>query len=176
MVAVRHSSAFIRSSFRRWVFGCVSAPLVAAFHGSKRLYQAHLVTTLTDDKVLVGIGPGGAIAVGMVANAIRVLGYEPPSVIVVDHRYEVLGSVPRIATLVPSDFRLPAEKCWIIQGHIGTGRSLQKLKEQLSLERAHVLAFVISSAAELREKVDVALMVGSRNVLPWPPAMPGVRG
>lgn len=138
------------------------------FEAIKSYIEKHLLRKLTDKEVLLGIGPGGAIAVGMVAKAIRVLGYEPPSVIVIDHHYGHIGADPSIGALLSSDLNLPKERCWIVQGHIGSGRSLRVLRERLNLQDVPVFAFVVSQEATAREKIDAALVVGSRTILPWP--------
>ena len=75
------------------IFSCgLGAMLVSVVAGPLRwfiLFRAirdyvriHLLRDLTAEKILIGIGPGGAIAVGMVAKAIRDLGCDPPSVLV----------------------------------------------------------------------------------------------
>ncbi|WP_155353209.1 hypothetical protein [Acrocarpospora macrocephala] len=129
--------------------------------------HTRLLRELTAEKVLVGIGPGGAIAVGMVAKAIRDLGYEPPSVLVFDMRYETRGKNPRIGALWPESYQLDGNRCWIIQGNVSSGRSLQELRERFSLADCPVFAFVVSEHVAVRENIAAYMAIGSRNVLPW---------
>ncbi len=103
----------------------------------------------------------------MVAKAVRDLGYEPPSVLVFDMRYENRGSNPRVGALWPEDYRLDSSRCWIIQGNVSSGRSLQELRERLSLGDCPVFAFVVSEHVAIRENVAHYMAIGSRNVLPW---------
>lgn len=157
-VVVALGVALIASLLKWWLL----------FEAIKSYIKKHLLRKLTDKEILLGIGPGGAIAVGMVAKAVRVLGYEPPSVIVIDHRYDRIGTDPSIGILVSSHLNLPKERCWIIQGHIGSGRSLRVFRERLNLQDVPVFAFVVSREAAAREKIDAALAIGSRAILPWP--------
>lgn len=138
------------------------------FHALKGYIKKYLLRKLTEEKILLGIGPGGAIAVGMVAKAIRVLNYEPPSVIVIDHRYEFRGEDPSIGKLLSLDKSIPKERYWIIQGHIGTGNSLRVFKNKFDLEEVPVFAFVVSPEANIRENFYATLAIGTRAVLPWP--------
>ncbi|MCZ7567041.1 MAG: hypothetical protein M5U01_00380 [Ardenticatenaceae bacterium] len=152
------SVALIASLLKWWLL----------FEAIKSYIKKYLLRRLTDKEILLGIGPGGAIAVGMVAKAIRVLGYEPPSVVVIDHHYDRIGADPSIGTLIAPELKLPKERCWIVQGHIGSGRSLRVFRERLNLQDVPVFAFVVSKEAAAREKIDAALAVGSRSILPWP--------
>jgi hypothetical protein len=104
------------------------------FRAIRNYVRIHLLRDLTAEKILIGIGPGGAIAVGMVAKAIRDLGCDPPSVLVFDMRYETRGSNPRVGALWPDNYQLDSSRCWIIQGNVSSGRSLQELQERLSLK------------------------------------------
>lgn len=137
------------------------------FRAIKDFSQKYLLNDLTSNEVLVGIGPGGAIAVGMVAKAIRELGRTPPSIIAFDMRFEELGAEPAFGELWPSNLQLPANNCWIIQGNVSSGRSLQKLRDKFSLQQSKVFAFVISDHVLNREKIDFFMAVGTRNILPW---------
>lgn len=148
---------FLFLSLFRW-------PLLAA--AIKSYVFTHLSNRIDHTTVLVGIGPGGAIAAGLVAKAFRALHREPPSVVIVDHRYDKLGADPTIAKLGVPD--LSHSNCWIIQGHIGTGRSLNLLRHKLNLQNAPVFAFVVSPEALHRERIDALLVVGTRRILPWP--------
>jgi hypothetical protein len=137
------------------------------FKAIRDYVRSYLLPDLTAEKILVGIGPGGAIAVGMVAKAIRDLGCEPPSVLVFDMRYEARGSNPQIGALWPQDHLIDTSRCWIIQGNISSGRSLQELQERFSLKNCPIFAFVVSEHVAVRENVTHYMAVGSRNVLPW---------
>ncbi len=150
-------------------FIMISHPLRWAilFRASKDYIQKYLLDELTPDKILVGIGPGGAIVIGIVAKAIRDLGRTPPSIIAFDLRYKELGDNPSIGDLWPNNYSLPSEKCWIIQGNVSSGRSLQALRDRVALHQAKVFAFVISEHVLYREKIDHFMAIGTRNILPW---------
>jgi len=138
------------------------------FYASKDYIQKHLLNEITEDKILVGIGPGGAIAIGIVAKAIRDLGRAPPSIVAFDMRYKDLGANPLVGDLWPQDCSLPADKCWIIQGNVSSGRSLQTLRDRFPfLNHAKVFAFVISDHVLSRENIDHFMAIGTRNILPW---------
>jgi hypothetical protein len=122
--------------------------------------------------VLVGIGPGGAIAVGLVAKVLRELGIDPPPIVVFDMAYTQKGADPEIGVHWPVLPQLGSSNCWIIQGNVNSGRSLQKLQRQFQLQNAHIFAFVISDAAKLRENIKHFMAVGTRDILPWPTERP----
>jgi hypothetical protein len=156
------------------IISIVAGPLrwYILFRAVRDYVRLHLLHDLTAEKVLVGIGPGGAIAVGMVAKAIRDLGCQPPSVLVFDMRYEAKGSNPKIGALWPQDQRLDKSRCWIIQGNVSSGRSLHELQERFSLKDCPVFAFVVSEHVALRENIAHYMVVGTRNVLPWTTEQP----
>lgn len=137
------------------------------FRASKDYVQKYLLDELTPDKILVGLGPGGAIVIGIVAKAIRDLGRTPPSIIAFDMKYKDVGANPSVGDLWPQDYSLPAERCWIIQGNVSSGRSLQTLRDRFTLHQAKVFAFVISDHVLNREKIDHFMAIGTRNILPW---------
>ncbi len=147
----------------------VASPLrwFILFRAIRDYVGIHLLRELTTEKVLVGIGPGGAIAVGMVAKAVRDLGYEPPSVLVFDMRYEAKGKNPSIGTLWPKEHLIDKSRVWIIHANVSSGRSLQALRERFSLENCPVFAFVVSEHVAVRESIAHYMVVGNRNVLPW---------
>lgn len=155
----------------------LSAALVLALAGPLHWYlllravksyvRRFLLRELTTDKILVGIGPGGALAVGVVAKAIRDLGFTPPSVLIFDMRYEVRGHNPTIGSLWPEGWEPDASRCWIIQGNVSGGRSLEELRRRFSLHDCPVFAFVVSEQAPVREKIDHYMAVGSRSAIPW---------
>ncbi len=160
---------FLVSAFSVMGLLMLSRPLRWAIlsRACKDYIQKYLLDELTPDKILVGIGPGGALAIGIVAKAIRDLGRTPPSIIAFDMRYKDRGTNPSVGNLWPPDYSLPAERCWIIQGNVSGGRSLQTLRNRFSLHQVKVFAFVISELAPIREKIDHFMAIGTRNILPW---------
>ena len=102
-LAVSLGYAFVRSLQWTLLFGAV-----------KTYVRENLLGKFTKDTILIGIGPGGAIAVGMVAKAVRSLGATPPLCLVIDLKYVEKGSNPIIGTLVPGNLCLPPDRCFII--------------------------------------------------------------
>jgi hypothetical protein len=156
------------------IMSVVAGPLrwYILFRAVRDYVRLHLLRDLTPEKILVGIGPGGAIAVGMVAKAIRDLGCQPPSVLVVDMRYEAKGNNPNVGALWHQDQGFNNSQCWIIQGNVSSGRSLHELQVRFSLKDCPVFAFVVSEHVALRENIAHYMVVGTRDVLPWTTEQP----
>lgn len=138
------------------------------FWAVKSYVDQHLKQVLSKEgMILLGIGPGGALSVGMVAKALRNLRMDPPSCLVLDMRYVEKGKDPEIGKIIPADMKLPKDKCFIVQGNVNTGRSLRRFREQYGLKECPVFAFVVSEGAKNTEDLKHIMMVGHRSILPW---------
>jgi len=128
----------------------------------------HLKQTLSrKDLVLLGIGPGGALSVGMVAKALRSLHIEPPSCLVLDMRYKKKGEDPLIGETYPGELKVSKDNCFLIHGNVNTGRSLRCFRNKYGLEECPIFAFVVSEGASKTENITYTMMVGDRSILPW---------
>lgn len=131
---------------------------------------------IKDDTILVGAGAGGALAVGMVSKALQELGHLVPKSIVMDCEYISydgwISIYPETATLFPEGLNLPDERCLIVHSYLGTGRSLKMVRTKCNLEKAPVFSFVVSKALQMREKVNYHIIIGDRELIPWPRSEP----
>jgi len=138
------------------------------FLAVKSYVRERFANKVSRDTILVGIGPGGAIAVGMVSKAVREIRGFSPSVLVFDMAWTGTGNPPDIGRLFPPDFTLDSSRVWIIQGDIRTGSSLRKFQDLYHLESAKVFAFVASKDYLFRNRISDYMTTGSRKILPWP--------
>ena len=142
------------------------------FAAVKEYIRRNKLNDLIDgDTVLLGAGAGGALAVGMVSKALQELGHPIPHTFVIDCQYRGKPK-PETGILLPTGFRLPQKKCFIIHSYLGTGRSLECVREVLEIKDALVFSFVISEALVGREDIDHYLIIGERSIIPWGKSSP----
>jgi hypothetical protein len=149
--------------FFRWTF------LFAAVKDYIR--RNHLSAQISADTVLVGGGAGGALAVGMVSKALQELGHAVPHSFVIDCQYRGEHD-PQTGILLPPGFTLSRTNVFVVHSYLGTGRSLDCIKEVLGLNTVPVFSFVISEALVGREDIAHYLVVGERAIIPWSKASP----
>lgn len=145
--------------FFRWTFLFAG---VKEYIRRNRLYEK-----ISADTVLLGAGAGGALAVGMVSKALQELGHPIPHTFVIDCQYRKCDHNPQTGTLLPPKFKLSAQSVFIIHSYLGTGRSLDCVRERLENKNVPVFSFVISEALVGREDIEHYLVVGERAIIPW---------
>lgn len=120
------------------------------------------------DTILVGGGPGGGIAVGMVAKALHELGKPGPKILVVDQDYVDGNTLPHTGNLLPEGFCIRSDKVLYVSSYIGTGRSREAVLDRLGLSNVITFAFVVDEALTGRYEPEHYLVRGRPSLIPWP--------
>ncbi|MFY0564073.1 hypothetical protein ACN28E_09505 [Archangium lansingense] len=121
---------------------------------------------VTPKTVIVGAGPGSALAIGMLLKALQDLKRPTPRVILMGLEYSQTTGEPVILHPPLSPPALTESDTLFVFSHIGTGSALQALRTTLNLKTSPVLAFVVNPVARI--KCNYSLATGDHTLLPWP--------